>query len=193
MYYKAKDVDTDKALGAINEARKYQRIKTDKEIAEKRAYLEGVEKGLDIAQSIFECSNYERENGKINKVNDMQEIFEKLKERVCEFIHERNKSGSVPCKNQRASCLQLIRVCDLTRIVNQVAEEYSRSNDGWIPCSEKKPDEDSYCYITYEWEDGTLHVCEDTFTSHGWEDTVTSAVIAWKYVDMPAPYQPKGE
>ncbi|MBR3762208.1 MAG: hypothetical protein IKK59_05640 [Lachnospiraceae bacterium] len=61
MYYKAKDVDTDKALLAIDEARKIQRTKIDKEIAEKRAFLEGVERGLDIAQSIFECSNYEKE------------------------------------------------------------------------------------------------------------------------------------
>lgn len=61
MYYKAKDVDTDKALLAIDEARKIQRTKIEKEIAEKRAFLEGVERGLDIAQSIFECSNYEKE------------------------------------------------------------------------------------------------------------------------------------
>lgn len=61
MYYKAKDVDTDKALQAIDEARKIHRIKIDKEIAEKKAFLEGIEKGLNIAQSIFECSNYEKE------------------------------------------------------------------------------------------------------------------------------------
>ena len=61
MYYKAENVDTDKALKAIDEARKIQRINTEKEIAEKRAFLEGIEKGLDIAQSIFECSNYEKE------------------------------------------------------------------------------------------------------------------------------------
>lgn len=58
--YLAKNVDTEKALDAINEARKIQRIKSDKEIAEKRAYLEGIEKGLDIAESIFKCSNYEK-------------------------------------------------------------------------------------------------------------------------------------
>ena len=62
MHYKAKDVDTDKALEAINEARKYQRAEINKEIAEKRAFLEGIERGLDIAQSIFECSNYEKES-----------------------------------------------------------------------------------------------------------------------------------
>ena len=63
MNYKAKNVDTDKALEAISEARKIQKAKIDKEIAEKRAYLEGVERGLDIAQGIFECSNYEKKGG----------------------------------------------------------------------------------------------------------------------------------
>lgn len=62
MRYKAKNVDTDKALEAIEEARKYQSQIIDKEIAEKRAYLEGVNKGLDIAESIFECSNYEKDS-----------------------------------------------------------------------------------------------------------------------------------
>ena len=85
----------------------------------------------------------------------MQEVFEKIKERVCEFIHVRNKSGSAPCKNQRASCLQLIRVCDLTAIINQVAEEYKRDltkvnqeyNQGWIPCSERLPEEKEAIYV----------------------------------------------
>ena len=61
MYYRAKNVDTDKALKAIADARRLQEIRIDKEIAEKRAYLEGINKGLDIAESIFECSNYEKE------------------------------------------------------------------------------------------------------------------------------------
>lgn len=61
MSYKAKNVDTDKALEAIAEARKIQEQITHKEIAEKIAYLEGVRKGLEIAESIFECSNYEKD------------------------------------------------------------------------------------------------------------------------------------
>ena len=61
MYYKAKNVDTDKALKAIAEARRIQESLVDKEIIKKRAYLEGVYKGLDIAEGIFECSNYEKD------------------------------------------------------------------------------------------------------------------------------------
>lgn len=62
MYYKAKNVDTDKALKAIEEARRIHGIRIEKEICEKRAYLEGINKGLDIAESIFECSNYEKDD-----------------------------------------------------------------------------------------------------------------------------------
>lgn len=58
--YKAKNVDTDKALKALEQALKLQKEKVEIEIKEKRAYLQGVEKGIGIAESIFQCSNYEK-------------------------------------------------------------------------------------------------------------------------------------
>lgn len=58
--YKAKNVDTEKALNALDTALKIQRETVEIEIKEKRAYLQGVEKGIEIAQSIFKCSNYEK-------------------------------------------------------------------------------------------------------------------------------------
>lgn len=67
MYYRAQNVDTDKALKAIADARRTQEMRTEKEIAEKRAYLEGVNKGLDIAESIFERSNYEKDEVKVDE------------------------------------------------------------------------------------------------------------------------------
>ena len=60
IMYKAKNVDTDKALEALNYALKIQRETIEIEIREKRAYLQGVEKGIGIAESIFQCSNYEK-------------------------------------------------------------------------------------------------------------------------------------
>ena len=59
--YKAKNVDTDKALEALNEARKIQGQITNLEIAKLQAELEGIYKGLSIAEHIFMCSNYEKE------------------------------------------------------------------------------------------------------------------------------------
>lgn len=124
----------------------------------------------------------------------MKEAFEKIKERVCEFIHERNKSGSMPCKNQRASCFQLIRVCDLTAIINQVAEEYGGdinvgSKDGWIPCSERFPESYVDVLVTvrnFEYpqighlECGIWYADDDV-------RFLQDAVIAWQ--PLPKPYE----
>lgn len=59
--YKAKNVDTDKALEALHEARRFQEQDVALEIEKKRAYLNGVYKALDIAESMFSCSNYEKD------------------------------------------------------------------------------------------------------------------------------------
>ena len=60
MYYKAKNVDTDKALEAISASRKYQEQASTLRIEKERAFQEGVNKGLDIAEELFQCSNYEK-------------------------------------------------------------------------------------------------------------------------------------
>ena len=58
--YKAKNVDTDKALDALYEARGIQEQRINLEIAKLKAKLEGIYEGLSIAESIFLCSNYEK-------------------------------------------------------------------------------------------------------------------------------------
>ncbi len=58
--YKAKNIDTDKALDALNYALRKQSDAIEIEIREKRAYREGVEKGISIAESIFKCPDYEK-------------------------------------------------------------------------------------------------------------------------------------
>lgn len=61
MYYKAKNVDTDKALKAINEARRFFEQRNNLEIAKARAKMEGIYEGLKVAEEIFNCSNYEKD------------------------------------------------------------------------------------------------------------------------------------
>lgn len=60
MNYKAKNVDTDKALEHIEWSRKYQDEAERLELAKVQKYYEGVRKGLDIAEEIFACANYEK-------------------------------------------------------------------------------------------------------------------------------------
>lgn len=57
--YKAKNVDTDKALDYINESRRYQQQAETLEITSVQKYHDGIRKGLDIAEEIFTCSNCE--------------------------------------------------------------------------------------------------------------------------------------
>lgn len=59
--YKAKNIDTDKALEAIDSARRGQEQQEYIDRAKTQAYYDGVRKGLDIAERLFFCSNYEKE------------------------------------------------------------------------------------------------------------------------------------
>lgn len=58
--YKAQNVDTDKALEAIEYARRNQETNKMLENEKIRAFSEGVNRGLDIAEGIFNCANYEK-------------------------------------------------------------------------------------------------------------------------------------
>jgi hypothetical protein len=128
----------------------------------------------------------------------MKEAFEKIIERLEEkskIYVERYTSN--PWDEYRA-----IKLVDAIGIVKQVAEEYSHrnadlvigdshSNDGWIPCSERLPEENDVLLIStknkevyesirgngyFEIPDGWLAECN---------------VLAWQ--PLPAPYKPKGE
>lgn len=58
--YKAKNVDTDKALDFLDYQLKAYRQLIEVEIKEKQAFLRGLDQGIRIAQQIFQCSNYEK-------------------------------------------------------------------------------------------------------------------------------------
>ena len=59
--YKAMNVDTDKALKAITEARKRARTEEILKQHEIQKYYEGYHAGLDMAEDNFNCQNYEKD------------------------------------------------------------------------------------------------------------------------------------
>lgn len=75
--YKAKNIDTDKVLKEIEESRSYQEKATQMRIEKERSFLEGVNKGLDIAEGLFQCSNYEKEE-EPSYVDGVLEVFYEL-------------------------------------------------------------------------------------------------------------------
>lgn len=77
--YKAKYVDTDKALNYINESRRYH---------------EEIRKGLDIAEEIFTCGNFESNAGTYRD-GVLDVIYEIGKELDVQSQDIRDKGGSV--------------------------------------------------------------------------------------------------
>lgn len=84
--------------------------------------------------------------------------------------------------------------------VEELSKKLAVGNGGWIPCSEKLPEEDEKVYIStktervyvgvytkrYGFEKREGFICDDGFM---WMNTA----LAWKPYVLTEPYQPKGE
>ena len=139
----------------------------------------------------------------------MNKAFEKIVERLEESsVCEDNRTCNY-C--QRNWCpLLLIERDEVEKIVNEVSEEY---NNGWIPCSERLPEQKRTTFgkrkrenvlvtlrngvvkeMTYEfatkefWEVGDENHIEHWKEDYNGNDI---EVIAW--MPLPELYQPKGE
>lgn len=91
--YKATNIDTDKALEAIEAFRRSQSTAHQKELYGIQKYYEGLEKGLELAESLFECSFYEKKESETThakiqykdheystaSLSEMEELEETLK------------------------------------------------------------------------------------------------------------------
>lgn len=95
MEYKAKNVDTDKALEAISDSRKYQAQESAFRIEKERAFQEGVNKGLAIAEELFKCSNYEKKEEPGYADGVLEVIYELGKELDISTQDIRDKFSSV--------------------------------------------------------------------------------------------------
>ena len=58
--YQTENIDTKKALNHIAETRKRYQVEQIKEQEKIQKYYEGLQKGLDIAEDMFYCKNYEK-------------------------------------------------------------------------------------------------------------------------------------
>ena len=59
--YKAKNIDTDKALQAIEAYRRRKEYDYDRDLYGLKKYYDGIQAGLNFAESLFKCANYEKE------------------------------------------------------------------------------------------------------------------------------------
>ena len=127
----------------------------------------------------------------------MQEVLEKI---IAKLGIRAEKSEKKEMDAEHFEYAQMykgerIAFGDAIEIVKQEAEKY---NNGWIPCSERLPEDKQTCLVTARIYFTPDHVDEidnyigvgiDTYSKQfGWLGTEP---IAWQ--PLPAPYQPKGE
>ena len=95
----------------------------------------------------------------------MNRAFEKILERL-EADEKHTFDG---CINKRYA----------KQIVQEVAEEY---NGGWIPCSERLPEESGYYLVTYhDWSDGNfLPKYDDTYVRR-LHYQISEHFVGWNY------------
>lgn len=115
MNYKAKNVDTDKALEHIEWSRKYQDEAERLAMAKVQKYYEGVRKGLDIAEEIFTCTNYEKKG---------EPSFD---DGVLSAICEIGKELDVPTQDLRDNFSSVDEIC--AELVNRIMERTECMNN----------------------------------------------------------------
>lgn len=115
MSYKAKNVDTDKALKHIEWSRNYQDKMEQLENAKTQKYYEGVRKGLDIAEGIFECANFEKEEEHT------------YADGVLDFVYELGRELDIPTQDLRENFSSVDDICaELAKRIKGSAEENAR-------------------------------------------------------------------
>ena len=129
-----------------------------------------------------------------------EKIIEKLEERTS-FLSDCTKYGNKDAEQQKNSYSTMMMyevadlVDDLIEIVKQEAEQYK---GGWIPVSEKLPEEAFGCLVTViDFNPVTLTEFENIlpyvvgYDGNGWNDidgeTIPFEVIAW--MPRPEPYK----
>ena len=114
--YKATNIDTDQALKAINDSRAIQERASQLRSEKERSYMEGLNKGLDIAESLFECSNYEKSAQEANYIDG-----------VCEVLYELGKELDIPTQDIRDNIASVDGACAL--FADRIREAIARDKD----------------------------------------------------------------
>ena len=106
----------------------------------------------------------------------MNEAFEKILEKLEEL------QNNLLSQTEGDAVLQvgvINGVMYSKKIVQEVAEEY---NGGWIPCSERLPEESGYYLVTYhDWSDGNfLPKYDDTYVRR-LHYQISEHFVGWNY------------
>lgn len=83
-----------------------------------------------------------------------------------------------------------IPVVDIMPKLERLVELESRVNEGWIPCSERLPEEDTWCLATaYNESQKQRFVGEVYYSDGSWNDVYYDDIIVSAWMPVPEPYK----
>lgn len=100
MQYKAENVDTDKAMDYIEYCRKADANNEEIEKISIQKLHEGFRKGMDMAEQIFKCRNYEKKGIPASYDDCVGDAIRKISQQLdiaCSDIVESGKTGDEMC------------------------------------------------------------------------------------------------
>ena len=122
----------------------------------------------------------------------MQEVFEKIIEKLEEYEYENLVEHDSEMANHCKQDCNDVNDCTLCvwgkaiEIVKQEAEKFDTDinvvSNGWIPCSERLPEESGYYLVTYhDWSDGNfLPKYDDTYVRR-LHYQISEHFVGWNY------------
>ena len=137
----------------------------------------------------------------MNKV--FEKIIEKLEEYEYENLVEHDSEQSQHCKDAGDCEMRDCTLCIFDKAIEIVKQEAEKYNNGWIPCSERLPEEMELVLIYAEStaRGGSIRVVAQLYNGFWFAQTSSETlgltgigqynVIAWQ--QLPHPYQLKGE
>lgn len=142
--------------------------------------------GLSLHKFTRDLAEQLKAGERMNKA--FENILERLQEHAKMYQESIERQHSIDYRWIEEEGLQATE--EAIDIINQVEAEY---NNGWIPCSERLPDDDDICIVTVEYPNN------ETVVQYGWFDKKgvcwyvgmqefrTSNVLAW--MPLPQPYK----
>lgn len=121
----------------------------------------------------------------------MKQVFEKIKQRI-------TIAATEACGY--AALTRVVSEAEVKEILDSVVAEY---NNGWIPCSERLPENDDYILLSFENfslplvgrydKDGEIGGAFYIGDCDGDDTCVSNNLFVNAWQPLPEPYQPKGE